>query len=139
MSDSPIPPFLRAVDALDLEAAMSLFDPAAVLAMPFGEEAVGEQQLRGVLDNFLAELRGTQHDLTSEWNPEPGVWIAEFSATYELKDFSRRGPYKRAVFVRTRADKIEHMTFYGAHEVPLSDEGRPYTNVRGPHGWLPTL
>ena len=44
MSDSPIPAFLRAVDALDLEAVMALFAPAAVLAMPFGQEAMGESR-----------------------------------------------------------------------------------------------
>jgi hypothetical protein len=139
MSDSPIPAFLRAVDALDLEAALSLFKPAAVLTMPFGEEAVGGEQIRSVLQTLLAELRETQHHLTSEWNPEPEVWIAEFSATYELTDFSRRGPYKRAIIVRTGNELVEHMSVYGAHELPLSEEGHPYTNVRGPHGWLPTL
>jgi len=139
MSDSPIPAFLRAVDALDLEAVMALFAPAAVLAMPFGQEVTGEQQIRSELREFIAELRATQHDLTSEWNPEPGVWIAEFTATYELKDFSCRGPYKRAVIVHAGDDTVERMSIYGAHELPLPEEGHPYTNVRGPHGWLPTL
>ena len=59
--------------------------------------------------------------------------------SYELRDFSRRGPYKRAIIARAADDLIEHMTIYGAHELPLPEEGRPYTNVRGPHGWLPTL
>jgi hypothetical protein len=139
MSDSPIPAFLRAVDALDLEAVMARFAPAAVLAMPFGQEVTGEQQIRSELREFIAELRATQHDLTSEWNPEPGVWIAEFTATYELKDFSCRGPYKRAVIVHGGDDTVERMSIYGAHELPLPEEGHPYTNVRGPHGWLPTL
>ncbi|HUY59477.1 MAG TPA: nuclear transport factor 2 family protein [Solirubrobacteraceae bacterium] len=139
MSDSPIPAFLRAVDALDLEAVMSQFAPAAVLTMPFGEEAVGDQQIRSELRGFIAELRATQHHLTSEWNPEPGVWIAECTATYELTDFSRRGPYKRAIIAHADDDMIERMSIYGAHELPLPEEGHPYTNVRGPHGWLPTL
>jgi hypothetical protein len=139
MSDSPIAAFLKAVDALDLEAVLVLFAPAAVLTMPFDEEAAGEQQIRGVLTKFLADLRETQHELISEWNPEPEVWIAESAATYELTDFSRRGPYKRAIIVHTGGDKIEHLSIYGAHELPLPEEGRPYTNVRGPHGWLPTL
>jgi hypothetical protein len=139
MTDSPIPAFLRAVDALDLEAVMALFAPAAVLTVPFGEEAKGQEQIRSELRGFLAELRETQHRLTSEWNPEPGVWIAELSATYELTDFSRRGPYKRAIIVHADDDTIERMTVYGAHELPLAEEGHPYTNVRGPHGWLPTL
>ena len=139
MSDSPIPAFLGALDALDLEEVMSLFAPAAVLTMPFGEEARGEQQIRSELRGFITELRATQHDLTSEWNPEPGVWIAELTATYELTDFSRRGPYKRAIIVHVGGDTIERMNIYGAHELPLPEEGHPYTNVRGPHGWLPTL
>jgi hypothetical protein len=139
MSDSPIPAFLRAVDALDLEAVMSQFAPTAVLMVPFGQEATGDEQIRSELRTFLAELRATQHHLTSEWNPEPGVWIAELSATYELTDFSVRGPYKRAIIMRAGDEMIERMTVYGAHELPLAEEGRPYTNVRGPHGWLPTL
>jgi hypothetical protein len=139
MSDSPIPAFLRAVDALDLEAVMSLFATSAVLTLPFGQEARGEQQIRSELHEFIAELRATQHQLTSEWNPEPGVWIAELTATYELTDFSRRGPYKRAIIVHSDDETIERMEIYGAHELPLPEEGHPYTSVRGPHGWLPTL
>jgi hypothetical protein len=118
---------------------MSQFAPAAVVTMPFGEEAVGDQQIRSQLREFIAELRATQHHLTSEWNPEPGVWIAELTATYELTDFSRRGPYKRAIIVHADDDRIDRMSIYGAHELPLAEEDHPYTNVRGPHGWLPTL
>ena len=131
MSDSPIPAFLRAVDALDLEAVMALFAPAAVLMMPFGEEAKGKEQIRSELREFLAELRETQHQLTSEWNPEPGVWIAELSAAYELTDFSRRGPYKRAIIVHAEDDAIERMTVYGAHELPLQRRATPTPTFAG--------
>jgi hypothetical protein len=139
MSESPIQAFLRAVDALDLEAVMPLFGPQAKLTMPFGEEAEGEAGLRAEFGKFISELRATEHHLHSEWNPDPEMWIAEFSATYELTDFSRRGPYKRAVFVRTGDGAIQEMTLYGANELPLGEDGRTYTDIRGPHGWLPTL
>jgi ketosteroid isomerase-like protein len=139
MSDSPIPSFLRAIDALDLEAVLALFGPDASVSMPFGEEANGEQGLRDEFTKFLSELRATQHQLGSHWNPDPDVWIAEFSATYELTDFSRRGPYKRALIVRTGDGLIEQMSIYGAHELPLPESGHPYERVRGPNGWLPTL
>jgi hypothetical protein len=139
MSESPIQAFLRAVDALDLEAVVPLFGPQAQLTMPFAEEAQGEAGLRAEFDKFLSGLRATEHDLTSEWNPNPDTWIAEFSATYELTDFSRRGPYKRAIFVRTADGVIQEMSLYGANELPLAEDGRTYTDIRGPHGWLPTL
>jgi SnoaL-like domain len=139
MSESPIPAFLDAVDVLDVEAIMALFAPAAVLTLPFGEEAKGHGELRTVLTTFLAGLRKTEHHLSSEWHPEPVVWIAEVSATYELTDFSHRGPYKRAIIVHASDNLVDHMSVYGAHELPLSEEGRPYMDVRGPRGWLPTL
>jgi hypothetical protein len=28
---------------------------------------------------------------------------------------------------------------YGAHELPLTESENGYREVRGPHGWLPTL
>ncbi len=130
---------LRALDARDLDAGMSLFAPHAKLTTAFGESAEGLDQVRGVLGRLLTELRSTHHSVTAEWNPEPGVWIAEMTATYELSDFSERGPYQRVIVLRAGDDGIEQMNIYGAHETPLPQDGRPYREVQGPHGWLPTL
>lgn len=139
VSDSPIRAALRAFDALDLDAAVSMFAPGATLMTAFGEEVVGGDAVREQLRTFLGELRSTRHEVTSEWNPEPEVWVAEVAATYELTDFSRRGPYRRAVVLRQGDHGIEQLRIYGAHELPLPQTGLHYDEVRGPHGWLPTL
>jgi hypothetical protein len=139
VTDSPMDAMLRALDARDLEAAMSLFAPHARLTTAFGASAADLDEVRGLLGGFLAELRATDHNVTAQWNPEPGVWIAEISATYELSDFSERGPYRRVIVLRAGDDGIEQMSIYGSHEAPLSQDGRPYREVQGPHGWLPSL
>jgi SnoaL-like domain len=139
VGDSPIRSVLRALDALDLDTAISLFAPDAKLMMVFGERVAGRDSVEREFRGFLGEIRAMHHKVTSEWNPEPGVWIAEIEATYELSDFSESGPIERAFIVRTGDDGIEDLRIYGAHEVPLSDGGRRYLNVRGAHGWLPTL
>lgn len=130
---------LRALDALDLETAVALFAPDASLSTLFGETATGRDRVHELLGAFLRELRATHHQVSAEWNPEPGVWLAEMSATYELADFSRRGPYGRVMVLHAGDDGIEQLRIYGAHELPLAEDGRAYENVRGPHGWLPTL
>jgi hypothetical protein len=130
---------LRALDALDLEAAIALFAADVSLTTVFGETAAGREGVRDILGAFLGELRGVHHELQSEWNPQEGVWIAELSASYELSDYSRRGPYQRVIILRAGPDGIEQMRIYGAHELSLADSGRPYAEVHGAHGWLPTL
>src|SRR5579875_3633824 len=126
---------LRALDALDLEAAVALFAADGSLTTVFGDTADGHEHVRAELGRFLEGLRASQHELTSEWNPEGGVWVAEVSASYELSDYSRRGPYARAIILRTGAGGIEQLRIYGAHELPLAEGGRAYTEVHGPHGW----
>jgi hypothetical protein len=139
MSDSPILTFIAAADALDLDAAMSLFAADPTFGNEFSVEASGLEQVRVELGKYFAELRSAEHHLSSEWQPEPGVWIAEMTATYELTDFSRRGPYRRAVILRAGSEGIQELRIYGGHEPSLSEGGLAYQNVRGPHGWLPTL
>jgi hypothetical protein len=137
--DTPMQQVLSALDALDLDRAVALFAPDASLTTDFGDKAVGRDRVRDVLGEFLHELRATHHEITTEWHPEDEVWIAEMSATYELSDYSRRGPYQRAMILRVGDGGIEDMRIYGAHEVRLSEAGRQYAEVRAPGGWLPTL
>jgi len=139
MSDSPIQAFLAAMTTPDVDAALSLFAPDAILGTAFGVEASGLENVKTELGNYFAELRSAEHDVRAQWHPEPGVWIAELSATYELTDFSKRGPYRRAIIVRAGDDGIHELRIFGAHEPRLSDSGLTYQDVRGPHGWLPTL
>lgn len=139
MSKSPISTILAAIDELDLDAVVSQFAADAVLQTPFAELVTGRDQVRIELGTFFQELRSAQHDLSTTWTPEPGVWIAEMSATYELTDFSRRGPYGRCFVLRSGEQGIEQLRIYGTNELPLPESGRQYSEVRGPHGWLPTL
>ncbi len=139
MSDSPLRQALEAIDRLDLEAAVAMFSQDVQLMTVFGGEGNGIDQARSVLAALLEELRGTHHGFTSEWNPEPGVWIAEGTATYELKDFSQRGPFRRLIVVHERNGLITELRIYGSHELPLTESTSTYREVRGPHGWLPTL
>jgi hypothetical protein len=139
MSDSPFQVALHAIDQLDLDSLISGFAPTARLTTVFGEAVEGREAVRVVLGAFFAGLRATEHVVSNKWNPGPDVWIAEMSATYELTDFSRRGPYRRAMFMRAGDDGIEELHIYGAHELQLLADGGAYQEVRGPHGWLPTL
>jgi hypothetical protein len=139
VSESPIHAFLAAMATPDLDAALSLFAPEPTLGTAFGIEATGLKDVKTELGKYFAELRSAEHDVRSEWHPEPGVWIAELTATYELTDFSKRGPYRRAIIVRAEDDGIHELRIFGAHELRLSEGGLTYKDVRGPHGWLPTL
>jgi hypothetical protein len=139
MSDSPIRAVLGVIDALDLEAAEALLAPDVKLMTAFGEHATGLVQARVALADLLRGLRAAEHQISNEWNPEPGLWIAEATATYELTDFSRRGPLERAIILRCGDRGITELKTYGAHELTLPESGGGYLDVRGPHGWLPTL
>lgn len=139
MNQSPVRRVLDAIDALDLDAASVLFTDDVQLMTVYGAEGIGVAQARAVLAELLGELRATHHDIVSEWNPEAGVWIAEVTATYELKDFSQRGPFHRVIIARERTNLISQLRMYGSHELPLSESESAYREVRGPHGWLPTL
>jgi hypothetical protein len=140
VSDSPVQAVLRALDALDLEGAVARFAPDGVLTTVFGDRAEGHERVREVLGTFLQGLRSAQYEVASEWNAEPGVWLAEMTATYELTDFSRRGPYERAIVLRTGDSGITELRIYGQHERRLAETERGYVEVHGAHrGWLPTL
>lgn len=140
MQEAPIRTVLQALDALDADGVTRLFAPEGILTTAFGERVEGRELVDAVLRTFLKGLRSTRHQLASEWNPEPGVWIAEMSATYELTDYSQRGPYRRAIIVRGGDDGIVEMRIYGQHELSLWTSGRGYAEVHDAHGgWLPTL
>lgn len=139
MPETPLLAVLRALDALDLDAAVALFAPDGCLETLYGQRAEGRDQVRRFLGGFFAGLRATHRELTSQWNPEEGVWLGELSASYELSDRSRRGPYRRAIILRSGAEGITELCLYGAHELPLSEAGRAYAEVRGADGWMPTL
>jgi hypothetical protein len=140
VSDSPVQAVLRALEAIDLDRAVELFAPDGMLTTVFGDRAEGHERVREVLGAFLHGLRAAHYDIAAEWNVESGVWLAEISATYELADFSRRGPYERAMILRAGDTGVTELRMYGQHEGPLAEPERAYVEVHGAHhGWLPTL
>ena len=139
MPETPLQAVLHALETLDADAAVALFAPDGSLETVFGQRADGRDQVRTLLGAFFAGLRATHYELTSEWHPEEGLWVGELTANYELADRSRRGPYRRAVVVRCASAGIQEMSLYGAHELPLSESGHAYAEVRGADGWMPTL
>ena len=140
MADSPIQAVLRSLDAIDLEGSLEQFAPGGVLTTVFGDRAEGGAAIRELLGTFLGGLRASHHELEAEWNTAEGVWLAQLSATYELSDFSRRGPFERAIILRGGGAGISELRIYGQHELPLSKSGHGYVEVHDAHhGWLPTL
>lgn len=140
MPGTPIQAVLASLDAIDLEGAVGQFAPDGLLTTVFGERATGHDGVRRVLGAFLQGLRATHHRIESEWGAEDGVWLAQVTATYELSDFSQRGPYERAVILRSAGAGITELWIYGQHELPLAASGRGYVEVPDAHhGWLPTL
>ncbi len=138
MSDSPTAAVFQRLDLLDADGAAALFAPDGKLTMIYGRTAAGAEQVRTMLTEFCGHLRATGHTLTAEWNPEPGVWIAELTATYELQNFERLGPYARAAILREGPAGISELNIYGAHEQPLGTTGG-YQEVFASGRWLPTL
>ncbi len=119
---------------------MEQFAPEGILTTVFGERADGRDGVREVLSAFLGGLRASHHELEAEWDTTDGVWLAQVSATYELSDFSRRGPFERAIILRGSDAHIAELRIYGQHELPLSKSGHGYVEVHNAHhGWLPTL
>ncbi len=137
--ESPIAVALEAIDALDVEAFVSLFAPDGQLLTLDNRVATNAVELRAVIGGFAAQLRTTTHRITAAWHPEEAVWIAELEATYELTDFARLGPLPRAIVLRTAPAGIARLSFYGQHELPLSESHRSFQEVRAGRHWLPTL
>jgi len=130
---------MRAMDALDIDAATALFAPDAEVWTVYGRNGNGVDEVRALLAELLGDLRSRCHEMSSELNSGPNVWVAEFTATYEMKDFSKHGPYRRIVVLRMGPGGIEQMHMYGSHELPLPLVEPGYQEVRASHGWLPTL
>jgi ketosteroid isomerase-like protein len=139
MPDSPLAAVLEAIDALDVDAFVSLFAPDGNLLTTNGTVGHGTEHVRAVIGDFIGELYGTTHTVTAQWHPEDGVWIAEVDATYDVKQHGRLGPYPRAVVLHQGPGGITELRFYGMHELPLATSTRPYQDVVVDGHWLATL
>jgi hypothetical protein len=120
VSDSPIEQLLRALDSLDVDAAVALMTPDCRLRTADGRRAVGADAVRELLTEFVAAVRSMTHRITGHWH-EHEVWIAEVEADYELQDWLKLTALPRAFIVRTRAGALADIRAYGAHERPLAD------------------
>jgi len=138
MSESPLGQLLRAIDQLDLEAAMALAAPEARLLTVDGRRAEGRAATRELLGEFLAALRSSTHQLTAEWHVE-NVWIAEMQASYELEDRALLGPFRRAFILRDGPAGFVDLHAYGAHERPLTDRPSGEREMRLGGHWIPPL
>jgi hypothetical protein len=139
MPQSPIAAVLKALEALDGDAFMSLFGGAGRLLLTDGTVAEGSDEVRSVIRRFMDDLSAMTYQITSEWHPEDEVWIAEIQATYDLKDHGRRGPYPRVMVVRSGSDGIVDLRIYGRHELPLTESPIHYREVSTGGRWLATL
>lgn len=137
MPGSPIDQLLEALDKLDVDLVMALFEPDAHMMTADGRTAEGSEAMRRLLSAFLAQLRSTTHRVTAQWHEED-VWIAEVEAEYELADWMRMGPLPRAFFVREGSRGLSDMRVYGAHEHQLADHGDG-GGLRVGGRWMPPL
>ena len=138
MADSPISAVLRAMEALDVDACISLFTPDGRLLSTDGNVAEGPEAVRAVLSDLFADLRAATYRVTAQWHPDEDVWIAEVDATYDLKEHGLRGPYPRAMVLRGGRE-IAELRVYGRHELPLTESGVSYREVLAGNRWLATL
>jgi hypothetical protein len=138
VSESPIDQFLRALDALDLDAAMAPTAADVRLMTADGRRAAGAAAVRELLADFLGQLRATAHTITAQWH-EDDAWIAEIEATYELKDRTRIAALPRAFIVREGAGGLVDIRAYGAHEQPLGEHRSRDAGMRIGGHWIPPL
>jgi hypothetical protein len=136
---SPIERLLQALDTLDGQATSRLFAPDGRVLVADGRTSTGMAEIRGLLGDFLAQLRTTKHSITAEWNPEPGVWLAEVNADYELRDWLRLSGLPRMFVLRLGERGIEDLRVYGAREYELSHRDADADGIRVGGRWIPPL
>ena len=120
MEHSPVVDFLAAIDELDVDEAMALCASDCRLMTVDGRHAEGRPATRHLLDEFLGQVRSTNHRITAQWH-EDDVWFAEVLADYELKDWLKVEGLPRAFVIRIGAEGICDLRVYGANERKLSD------------------
>ena len=138
MNESPIEQLLKAVDELDVDAAMALAAPDIRFLMADGRRGEGAEAVRELLTDFLSTLRSTTHRITAQWH-EADVWIAEVDASYELRDYLKLTALPRAVVARTGPDGIADLRVYGAHERPLTEHRTGEEGMWVGGRWIPPL
>jgi hypothetical protein len=129
---------LRTVGQLDAPAAAALFAPDGRLLTADGRRAEGTEAVRELLTDFFSDLRMIESRITDQWR-QGDVWIAEVQTTYELSDYSQKGPLPRAMVLRNGPDGVVDMRVYGAHERPLADRPAAEEGMWIREKWIPPL
>jgi hypothetical protein len=138
VNDSPIGQLLRAMDELDVNAAMSLMAPDVRFLAVDGRRGEGADAVRKLVTDFVSTLRSTSHRVTAQWH-EDDVWIAEVEGSYELRDWLQLNALPRAFVLRTGPDGIRDFRVYGAHEQPLTDHRTGEEGMWIGGRWVPPL
>jgi hypothetical protein len=138
VADSPIEQLLKAVDELNLDAAMALMAPEVRFLAVDGSQGEGKEAVRELLTDFISTLRSTSHRITAQWHQDD-VWIAEVEADYELRDWLQLTALPRAFVLRLAPSGIADLRAYGAHERPLTEHGTGEGAMRVGGRWIPPL
>jgi SnoaL-like domain len=138
LNGSPIEQLLKAIDELDVDAAMALAAPDIRFLMADGRHGEGTTAVRDLISEFVSDLRSTTHRITAQWHQD-NVWIAELEASYELRDYLQLKALPRAVVVRVGPDGIADLRVYGAHERPLMEHRTGEEGMWVGGRWVPPL
>lgn len=138
MKDSPIEQLLRAVDELDVDAALALMAPDVRFLAVDGRRGEGREAVRKLVTDFISTLRSTSHQITAQWHQD-SVWIAEVEGAYELQDYLQLKALPRAFVLRVGPDGITDLRAYGAHERPLTDHRTGEEGMWVGGRWVPPL
>jgi SnoaL-like domain len=138
LNESPIEQLLKAIDELDVDAAMALAAPDIRFLMADGRHGEGATAVRDLISEFVSDLRSTTHRITAQWHQD-NVWIAELEASYELRDYLQLKALPRAVVVRVGPDGIADLRVYGAHERPLMEHRTGEKGMWVGGRWVPPL
>jgi hypothetical protein len=138
LNESPIEQLLKAIDELDVDAAITLAAPDIRFLAADGRRGEGIEAMREFITDFVSGVRHTTHRITAQWHQE-NVWIAELEASYELKDYLQLNGLPRAVVLRMEPDGIADLRVYGAHERPLTEHRTGEEGMWVGGRWVPPL
>jgi SnoaL-like domain len=138
VSDSPIEQLLKAMDELNMDAAMALMAPDVRFLAVDGRRGEGKEAVRKLITDFISTLRSTSHRITAQWH-EDDVWIAEVEGSYELRDYLQLNALPRAFVVRVGTEGIADFRAYGAHEQPLTEHRTGEEGMWVGGRWVPPL
>jgi hypothetical protein len=94
--------------------------PDVEMLVADGRRASGLEAGLELIDDAVGSNREMAHEFTNVWHTE-GVWIAEVSARYVLRDWHELRDVPRVFIAREGADGISELRVYGANEHPMHE------------------